>query len=172
MNQHQLNNYFSRFWNSRLETYKYSGLSLVDRIAPEEHVLDVGCGRNPFKTLIPNLVGIDPAFSEADVQTTIEEYKTDQLFDVAFCLGSINFGTEDQIIRQIEAVIALLKPQARIYWRCNPGLNDHPNLECSFISFYPWNVDRHQALAERYGFQVVDVQQDTNNRIYVEWRRA
>ena len=58
-------------------------------------------------------------------------------FDVAFCLGSINFGNESNILNQIECVINCLNPQARIYWRCNPGLHDHGNEECETIEFFP-----------------------------------
>jgi hypothetical protein len=94
MNQIALNNYFSTHWRGHLNTYLYSGLSLSKKIQPNEWVLDVGCGINSFKPMIANLVGIDPAFGQADYQTTIEDFVTEQTFDVAFCLGSINFGNE------------------------------------------------------------------------------
>ena len=112
---------------------------MADKIKPEEWVLDVGCGVNPFKTVIANLVGIDPAFGQADYQTSIEDFVTEQRFDVAFCLGSINFGTEENIRNQIKCVVNLLNPNARIYWRVNPGLKDHGNEECKLIDFFPWS---------------------------------
>ena len=92
------------------------GWSLIDQVFDEEFVIDVGCGPNPFKGKIKNLVGIDPAYDEADYNVTIEEFTTDDKFDVAFCLGSINFGSFDTIIAQIDRVVNLLKPNARIYW--------------------------------------------------------
>lgn len=170
-----LNDYFANHWhrkNGSLDQYSKTGFQLVDKINPGERVLDVGCGRNPFKGLIPNLVGIDPAFDEADVKCTIEEFSTTELFDVAFCLGSINFGNAEQIEQQIAMVAKLLKPQARIFWRCNPGLKDHNNEECLAIDFYPWSIEEHVRLADMFGFTLVECVWDTKNRIYAEWKRV
>lgn len=172
MKQDDLNKYFSTVWTSNLDQYMYSGWSLVDQIQSNELVLDVGCGRNLFKSRILNLVGIDPAFADADYQTTIEEFKTDLKFNVALCLGSINFGTEEIILRQIESVVSLLEVQARIYWRCNPGLHDHANPECLDIDFFPWTFQHHLDYSERFGFACPVLAWDNNNRIYAEWIRS
>ena len=171
-NQQQLNNYFSQFWSPRIDHYQYSGWALVDKIKPEESVIDIGCGNNPVKEKIGILVGIDPAFGQADHQTALEDFHTEQRFDVAFCLGSINFGTEETILKQIQLVINLLNPTARIYWRCNPGLKDHGNKQCEDIDFFPWTKQLHKKYAKRFGFELVDIQDDTNNRIYAEWARS
>jgi 2-polyprenyl-3-methyl-5-hydroxy-6-metoxy-1,4-benzoquinol methylase len=172
MNQQDLNYYFSTHWRGQFNQYLHSGLNLTKKIRPEEWVLDVGCGANIFKSLIANLVGIDPAFDQADVITTIEDFKTDRQFDVAFCLGSINFGTEETIKNQIKCVVNLLKPQSRIYWRCNPGLKDHGNKECYEINFFPWSPLLLKQYAQEFGFDVVDIKEDFNNRIYCEWVRS
>jgi hypothetical protein len=172
MNQQHLNNYFSTHWRGQLNTYLYSGLSLAKKIKPDEWVLDVGCGINAFKPMIPNLIGIDPAFAQADYQTTIEEFKTDQRFDVAFCLGSINFGNESTIKNQIKCIVNLLNPTARIYWRCNPGLRDHGNSECQTIDFFPWSPEILHDYAQEFGFGVVEIRKEFNNRIYGEWSRS
>jgi hypothetical protein len=176
INQAQLNNYFSTVWRNRfrgVETYQFSGYALIEKIQEGERVLDVGCGTNPFKGHIPNLVGIDPAFPEADVQVTLEEYAATtpiNRFNVAFCLGSINFGTRENIETQIGLLLRVLRTkEARIYWRCNPGLKDHGNAECESIDFYDWTFDEHYRLADKFGFEVTDIQQDSNNRIYAEW---
>lgn len=170
MNQQTLNQYFSSKWHSKLSDYKYSGFGLVDKINPDELVLDVGCGFNEFKRLIPNLVGIDPANKLADFQTTIEDFREDTKFDVAFCLGSINFGNELTILNQIACVVTCLKPTARIYWRCNPGLADHGNEECKAIEFYPWTIAEHVKLSELFGFKLLTACWD-GDRIYAEWSR-
>jgi hypothetical protein len=172
MNQQDLNNYFSTHWRGHLNLYQYSGLSLAKKIKLEEWVLDVGCGINPFKQLIKNLVGIDPAFTQADYQTTIEDFQTDKRFDVAFCLGSINFGNEEKIKNQIKSVVNLLNPSARIYWRVNPGRKDHGNKECQEIDFFPWCPQLLTQYAKEFRFQIVDIKQDLNNRIYCEWTRS
>ena len=172
MKNFDLNNYFSTKWDSNLDQYKYSGWTLLDQINDNEHVLDVGCGRNPFKGKIKNLTGIDPAFDQADYKTTIENFVTEERFDVALCLGSINFGTEEIILRQIESVVSLLKVQTRIYWRCNPGLQDHGNSECQEIDFFPWTFQHHLDYSERFGFSCPVLAWDNNNRIYAEWSKS
>lgn len=171
MNQEQLNEYFATKWTSNLDQYLYSGWNLVNNVADDEWVLDVGCGPNPFKGKIKNLIGIDPAFDEADYKVTIDKFRTDIKFDVAFCLGSINFGGKDIIITQISYTVNLLLPTARIYWRCNPGLFDHKNEECKKINFYPWRIEDHFELSKYFGFECKEIKIDTNNRIYAEWCR-
>jgi len=174
VDQNYLNQYFGNIWhrkNGDLQQFDKTGLALIEKIKSGETVIDVGCGANPFKGHIPNLIGIDPAFDQADVKCGIDEYQTDQTFDVAFCLGSINFGEVSDIERQIVKVITLLKPTARIYWRSNPGLQDHKNEECKLIPFYPWSIEEHVRLADKFGFRLAECSWDTKNRIYAEWSR-
>lgn len=172
MDQSELNNYFNNLWSPNIDQYLHSGWTLADKVRDDEWVLDVGCGTNPFKGKIKNLLGVDPAFTQADHQVSIEEFKTSQKFDVAFCLGSINFGTEETILRQIEYVVSLLKVPSRIYWRCNPGLQDHGNLDCQEIDFFPWTFQHHLDYSERFGFSCPVLAWDNNNRIYAEWTRS
>jgi hypothetical protein len=172
MNQEELNDYFAKKWKSNLDQYLYSGWDLINKININEWVLDVGCGTNPFKGRIPNLIGIDPAFDQADYKVTIDKFKTNKKFDVALCLGSINFGTEDKIISQINSVVNLLKPKSRIYWRCNPGRKDHGNLECQQIDFFPWTFEIHKKFSNYFEFECVDLKLDSNHRIYAEWLRS
>jgi hypothetical protein len=169
MNQSSLNNYFSTVWKSNLNRYKFSGWALAAKIKSDETVLDVGCGFNEFSTCIPNLVGIDPANDNADFKLPIEKWRTTIKFDVAFCLGSINFGSEENILHQIECVVNCLNPKSRIYWRCNPGLADHDNEKCKDIDFYPWTIEKHIEFADRFGYKLVVAKWDNGNRIYAEW---
>jgi hypothetical protein len=170
MKQEDLNKYFSTVWRSNLTQYKHSGWAIADKIQSNELVLDVGCGYNEFKPRILNLVGIDPANDLADYKVSIEEFIMPNHFDVALCLGSINFGDKLNIMNQIACVINCLKPTARIYWRCNPGYADHGNEECKDIEFYPWSVDDHIKLSELFGFKLLTCCWD-NDRIYAEWSR-
>jgi hypothetical protein len=171
MNTFDLNNYFATTWKSNLDQYKYSGWALVDKIQPGESVIDVGCGFNEFRSRIPNLIGVDPANALADYRISIEGFHSDTQFNVAFCLGSINFGNEKTILNQIGHVVRLLKPKSRIYWRCNPGVADHGNTECKNIDFYPWSINEHVRLSELFGFKLLTCCWDANNRIYAEWSR-
>lgn len=174
MNSIDLNNYFSTVWRSNLDQYTYSGWAIADKIQSNESVLDVGCGYNEFKSRILNLTGIDPANDRADVKLPIEYFAADNSnhgrFDVALCLGSINFGSKLNILNQIASVINCLKPTARIYWRCNPGLADHGNEECKLIEFYPWTIEEHVKLSELFGFKL-DIACWDGDRIYAEWSR-
>jgi hypothetical protein len=177
INQQQLDHYFSKIWAQQnldnLDTYIYTGWKLVDKIQDGERVLDVGCGQNHFKNHISNLVAIDPAFDAADYKMTLEQFaqlSTVQPFDVAFCLGSINFGNQADIERQIGLVVGLLHEQhSRIYWRSNPGLTDHNNNECHAVPFYHWSFEEHERLSAKFGYQIIDMQWDYHNRIYAEW---
>ena len=83
-------------------------------------VIDVGCGYNEFKGKIDNLVGVDPYNNRADVKSTILDYTTDEKFDVAICLGSINFGSSDKIIREMTKVVSLVQGGGFLYFRVNP----------------------------------------------------
>jgi hypothetical protein len=169
-----LNNYYATKWDRDPCSHPMkSGSLLLDKITEAESVLDVGCGRNPFKGKIKNLMGFDPAFDQADVKCTIDEFVTDQLFDVALCLGSINVGAVEDIERHISRVVTWLKPQARIYWRCNPGLPDG-DINRADIPFYKWTFEEHERLSQKFGFELVECTWDPpilNTRIYAEWRR-
>ena len=175
IDQTALNTYFGGAWRGRnrsLDQYQQTGWALIDRVQPGERVIDVGCGNNPFRGRIANLVGIDPAFPEADHRCTLEEYYEQGHggFNVAFCLGSINFGDRDHIEHQIGLVDRLLNgPGSRIYWRCNPGQADHGNSECESVPFYTWSFKEHIRLTDLFGYRLAEVSWDNNNRIYAEW---
>jgi hypothetical protein len=175
VDQQYLNNYFGNIWYKNSDPCNKdtkSGKQLIDKIGNYETVLDVGCGTNPFKGIIPNLTGIDPAFDQADVKCGIDEYTTNQKFDVALCLGSINFGNVADIERQVAKVVSLLEPHGRIYWRCNPGQKDHPDPGCEQIEFYPWSIEEHVRLSTKFGFNLAECCWEQNGRrIYAEWIR-
>lgn len=175
IDQNFLNHYFGTIWHtnsSPIDKFEKSGKSLVDKVKANETVIDVGCGTNPFKQLIPNLIGVDPAFDQADYKCTINDFNIDKKFDVAFCLGSINFGDVEHIENQISKVVSLLNDSARIYWRCNPGQQDHPSEECKQINFYPWSIEEHIRLSNKFGFKLIEcVWENNGKRIYAEWHR-
>lgn len=156
---------------NRLTYFPHSGIGLVNKVHPSESVIDVGCGYNIFKQYIPNLIGIDPVYDEADYKIALQDFVTDKKFNVAFCLGSIQFGTIDVIENQIAHLVSLLTPHARMYWRVNPDATTNPHLEK-----FAWTLAGTQAMAKKFGFNIVDhaVENTYNNtgvRLYTEWVR-
>jgi hypothetical protein len=173
MNQEYLNDYFANHWKPSLSAYKHSSYeTIAKKIKDDEWLLDVGCGYNPFKKLVKNVVGIDPANDAADFKVTIEDYVAEQRFDVATCLGSINFGTEADIHRQITALCDWMKPKSRIYWRVNPGRQDHSSDLCKNIQFFPWSPELLKKFADLYLYRCENIQEETDGkvvRLYCEW---
>lgn len=94
-------------------------------IDKDAKILDVGCGEQPMKQYFNNVYGIDITDIGADEVVAIEDFKSDERFDVAVVLGSINFGKEELIARQIENLVLHMKEKSSIYWRLNPGNADH-----------------------------------------------
>ena len=174
-NQELLNNYFANNWKAGRGGGITSPEEISKFIKDDEWVLDVGCGDNPFKKIIKNVVGVDPAFDQADVKCTIEEYIPHRLFDVAICLGSINFGDINTIENQISKVVSCLKPVSRIYWRLNPGRHDHNNEECLEVPFFPWTFEILRSFAEKHNYTQPVEEIDAHilrPRLYAEWHRT
>lgn len=170
-----LNNYFRNHWKPSLSVYSASSYeTIAKKINNDECLLDVGCGHNPFKSLVKNCYGIDPANSAADLQVSIEDFAPQKKYDVATCLGSINFGDEATISNQISKVVECLNDQGRIYWRLNPGRTDHSNALCKQIHFFPWTFKKLKTFANKHGFAQVNeiIDQDKNIvRLYAEWNK-
>ena len=173
--QEYLNEYFRHHWKPSVDAYRFSAYeTIAQQILPSEWLIDVGCGANPFKTLVPRCVGIDPARDEADFQVTIEDFYATRRFDVATCLGSLNFGDDAVVGRQIHKMVTLLKDRSRVYWRLNPGRRDHASEKCQGIPFYPWSFNRLQDFAALHDFRQTNEQTETNGkvvRLYAEWHR-
>lgn len=164
--------YFGKHWTSRTSTYKYSNHSIAEKIKPNERVIDVGCGFNEFKPIIGNLVGIDIVNPKADVIIDLEHYESKDKFDVALCLGSIQYGDDSVMTRQIAKVVSLLNPVSRIYWRSNTGVRDHKNEMVKIVPYYPWTKQKHEQYAEQFGFNIEFMADDSHGRIYAEWLRG
>lgn len=174
-NQKAITEYFANHWKSVSSRGLTSHAVIAEKINDDEWILDAGCGSNPFKALGKQVIGVDPAFNQADVKCTIEDYVPDRQFDVATCLGSINFGTEEVIARQITKVVSCLKPTSRIYWRLNTGRYDHDNEECQDIPFFPWTFEKLREFADKYKYvQTVEKidEHPTRPRLYAEWHRT
>lgn len=167
-----LHRYFSKHWHNDMKKWKYSGLALIDEVnsLKPRAVLDVGCGYNEFKGKIDNLVGIDPYNNEADLQVGAMDFQTDQKFDVILCLGSVNFGSRNKIIKEVGKCVKLLADGGTMFFRVNPGVQ-HDKPEADWIEFFAWNVPFIIELAEMFDLQVLDIRDDTNQRKYFVLRK-
>jgi hypothetical protein len=163
--------YFGKHWVSRLADYKYSNHSIAYKIATHERVIDVGCGNNEFIGKITNLTGIDIVNKNAHIITDIESYEPNELFNVSLCLGSIQYGTHADMVRQITKVVSLLTPNCRIYWRTNTGVRDHDNEMVNIVPYYPWTIAAHNELAAQFGFKIDFIDEDRYGRLYAEWSK-
>lgn len=154
----------------KLEQYPYSGLSLINKIKPYERIIDIGCGHNIFKEYFSNLIGIDPVGPGADFCVTLNEFKSDMLFDVALCLGSIQYGTKHDVYDQLEKTINLLSPTSRIYFRFNVD-TDKPKEYRKYI----WTEELIREAAAYFNFVVVEIQPEnygSRKKLYSEWVRS
>lgn len=167
--------YFKDSWKPDYDKFEYSGWKLLQQIRPKDEILDIGCGYNLFKDKLGDRVyGIDPANDKADQMIAWEDYTPiaragRSRFNVYLALGSLNFGTEQEVEAQIKKLSEVTEKGDRIYWRQNPGIGDHPWKGVENVRFYPWTIEKNYEWADKYGFWVRECREDTGNRIYAEW---
>jgi len=101
--------------------YTHSGMNLIDDVnaLDADLVIDVGCGHNRFKGHIKNLIGFDPQpFPMADIQSDIASINfRPESADVLLVLGSIQFGTRENVKQNLDKVVSWLKPGGFIVMR-------------------------------------------------------
>jgi len=167
-----LSAYFSEVWQPETKKFKYSGLTLIDEVNAlnPTSVLDAGCGYNEFRGKIDNLIGIDPYNKNADINVSITDYHPKEKFDVVLALGSINFGSTSKIFSELEHVVKLCHSNATLFFRVNPGLQHTPP-ESQWISFYPWDSNFVINCARELNVDILDLRNDSKNRMYFVWRK-
>lgn len=167
-----LANYFGRVWQPKTKKYKYSGLDIIDEVNALEpsSVLDLGCGYNEFKGKINNVTGVDPFNDRADHNCSILEYRPDTQYDVTICMGSINFGSADKIIREMAHAVDLTAPEGLLFFRANPG-KQHVAPEAEWIDFFHWTPEFIINLAKELNLIVVTIKQDANRLYFVLKKR-
>lgn len=168
--QHQLNIFYGVRWLTRdtdLDQYRYSGYILGEKILPGEKVIHINCDTNPFKGMVSNLVGIDPFSDVADKKMTVDQFLYTHIaekFNVAFCLGGINLGTQADIQIQIASMIKTLRQRdARIYWRCYTIPPD------DVTNFFVWSAELLFQFSTMFDFEIIELEEDTNGTLYCEW---
>ena len=167
-----LHNYFSKVWQPETKKYKYSGLSIIDEVnaMKPRRVVDLGCGYNEFKGKIKNLIGVDSYNDKADIREYVHTFRSKEKFDVAICLGSINFGSSDKIINELKSAIDLVTPTGILYFRVNPG-RQHDNEESKWINFYDWDPVFISNIAEFFNCDLLTIRKDLNRLYFVLKKR-
>ena len=101
-NENKVIDFFTRkpYDIDHFNNHDSSGIALADfvnQVKPNGLVIDAGCGINPFKNRLPNLIGFDAApYQQADFQATFNQAHSifnREFADVVLALGSCNFGT-------------------------------------------------------------------------------
>jgi SAM-dependent methyltransferase len=127
-------------------------------------VLDFGCGYNPFKGRIPNLVGIDPYNNCADYMVDILEFKVEpETFDHIIVFGSLNFNDRVDIEVRFEKLVSLLMPGGKMYFRANPGIS-WPN--GPYVDIFPWSFEIAYELSQTHDLKLETFKKDANDRLY------
>ena len=163
-----MNRFFGEVWQPETDKYQYSGWGLVDLInkTNPKAVLDFGCGYNPFKERIPNLVGIDPFNNQADFMVDILEFAVEpETYDHIIVFGSLNFGDRSDIETRFAKLNELLMPGGRMYFRANPG-NLWP--KGPYVDIFPWTFEVAYELAKTYGLELEKFKKDNGDRLYFE----
>ena len=164
--------YFTEVWQPKTKKYKYSGLGLIDEINNLKplSVLDFGCGYNEFKGKIHNLHGVDPYNTKADHNCALLQFQPPANYDVIISMGSINFGTTEKIIQEMRHVVSITNQNGFLFFRVNPG-EQHEAPEARWIEFYEWDYPFILNVANHLGCEVLQLRQDSGNRIYFVLRK-
>jgi SAM-dependent methyltransferase len=164
--------FFGEIWKPRTEKYHWTGYRVAEEICRmnPRKVLDVGCGYNPFKGRIPNLIGIDPYNNCADFMVDILDYHVEPAsFDHVIALGSINFNSREDIELRFSATINLLAPGGHLWMRCNPG---HSHKNGPWVEIFPWSFDVAYELAKQFDLTLETLKQDQDRLFFLFKRNA
>ena len=171
MNEDELK-YFRDNWKPDYDKFTYSGWKLLEKFLPTDTILDIGCGYNLFKEHLGDQVyGIDPANDCADEVVSWEDFTPKKDFNVYLCLGSLNFGTYEQVNSQVQKLAGTTHKGDRIYWRQNPGTADHPWKGVEQVNFFHWTEQHNIDFCAKYNYRLAELKQDSGDRIYAEWQK-
>lgn len=134
------------------ETRKYTGQWLLDEIKKDGEdvmVLDVGCGKNPFKGKVKNVIGVEPGvWGNADMQLDLEGahdlFKRDK-FDWVLAIGILHHHNTEDIHIMINQLMDLVKVGGKVACLCKPYDKDS---EAPYL--YPWTFETTNILTKEY----------------------
>lgn len=168
LDERYMNRFFGEIWQPETDKYQFSGWQLIDLINKTDPVavLDFGCGYNPFKGRIKNLVGIDPYNISADYMVDILDFVVEpETYDHIIVFGSLNFGDRNDIETRFAKLNELLMPGGRMYFRANPG---HLWPKGPYVDIFPWSFEVAYDLAKTHGLTLEKFKKDNGDRLYFE----
>lgn len=171
LDKRYLNRFFGEIWKPNTELYQYSGWGLVEQInqTNPKSVLDFGCGYNPFKGRIKNLVGIDPYNNCADYMVDILEFKVEpESFDHIIVFGSLNFNSRDEIDERFARLVSILMPGGKMYFRANPGILWPTG---PYVDIFPWSFEVAYELGQLHNLTLETFKKDNNDRLYFVYKK-
>jgi hypothetical protein len=131
--------------------------------------LDVGCGFNPFKGRINNLIGIDPYNDCADYQVDILEYRVKpESHDHIIAFGSINFNSKDEIEKRFSHCVDLLTVDGKFYLRVNPGILHKTG---PYVDVFHWTFEVANEFAEKFNLNLNTFKHDNCDRLYFDYTK-
>ena len=153
--RHLFNGKRRRRNNPKWNKYSLTGINFIKEInnLNPNLVLDLGCGQNPYKGHINNLIGVDildnvkndPLYYQ-DLFCDIKNLPfKDNAADIVIAFGSINFGDDEVIDSQFREAIRVLKRGGRFYFR---GLPDH-----SHKLYYKWSIEKIIEKTEKFNLE-------------------
>ena len=168
--QKEVDDFYANGWKSNIHLFQYSGQNLVEEINAlnPRLVIDAGCGINAFKNQIPNLIGFDPVFNEADIKCTIMTAPfRDQCADVILALGSVNFGNHDDVTLHLVKLKSWLRPGGSLYMRGAPGGYDNDK----GLQWFRWGTREIVYFAELLDLELVRIEVEHNTEGVLDTRQ-
>lgn len=135
------------FSKRKIHKYEKCGIETIEFVnnLNPALVLDLGCGDNQYRMFIKNLIGIDIVNDAADIKADIITIPFDNnSADVVLCFGSINFGSEDIIRKQLSEVTRVLRVGGYAIFRGN--MKDHNDIK---DIYYGWSPEKVIAWTEQ-----------------------
>jgi hypothetical protein len=164
--------FFSEMYQPKMTVQVHSGHALVEtvmRYKPSK-ILDIGCGSNQYKELMPvPVIGVDPYNPKADHMVDIRDYKDDDTYDAMLSLGSIQYNGYEDVLLTLEASVRFLAPGGRWYFRANQGLQ---NSSAPWIEFFHWSEYYVQDFAKRLNLKVEQIANETNSRLFFVYHKS
>jgi hypothetical protein len=129
----------------------------VNALAPEL-VIDAGCGTNPWKTVIKNLIGFDAnPFPNTDFQSTIidADFKKESA-DALLLLGSLQFFNLEYIEENFAKALTWVKPGGFIFMRVIKQWDHYTEKQkgSKFKDNYFWSLEDINYIQQKYNLEL------------------